>query len=143
MRYVAVAVALFVATACFGADEPPKATRVIEGTTAVFPTKSVPDGVKRLTGVLDSCHDISDGTIQYTADDLKKAQKSDHVRFVFSKPLSVKLRGKKLDVSEAIYADGVFWLVCGKDIVRCSKYTHDKWDPFLKWYRQMFPVERA
>jgi hypothetical protein len=76
MRSVAAAALLFVATTCVGADEQTKATRVIEGTKTTFPAGSIPEGVKALTGVLQSCHDLSDGTIKYTADDLKKAQRA-------------------------------------------------------------------
>lgn len=141
MRYVAAAAALFVASACFGAEEPPKAARVIEGAKSTFPAKSIPKGVKLLRGVLESCHNMSDGTVKYTADDLKKAQKGDHVRFVFPKPLKVEVLGKKLQVSEAIYADGVFWLACGNDVVRCTKYTFDKMDQFQEWYRQTLPAD--
>ena len=133
MRYASAVAVLFVTTACLGADEPPKATRVIEGSKTTFPAKSIPEGVKLLTGVLESCHDMSDGTVKYTADDLKKAQKVDHVRFVFRKPLKVEVLGEKLEVSEAVCADGVFWLVCGKDVVRCTKYTYDKMDRFREW----------
>ena len=143
MRYASAVAVLFVTTACLGADEPPKATRVIEGpkSKTTFPAKSIPEGVKLLTGVLESCHDMSDGTVKYTADDLKKAQKGDHVQFVFPKPLKVEVLGKKLEVSEAVYAEGVFWLICGKDFVRCTKYTYDKMDQFREWYRQLLPAD--
>jgi hypothetical protein len=141
MRYLATAAALLVATACLGADELPKATRMIEGAKTTFPAKSISEGVKALTGALESCHDMSDGTIRYTVADLKKARKGDHVRFVFPKPLGVEVLEKKLEVSEAVYADGVFWLVCGKDVVRCTKYTFDKMDRFREWYRQPLPAD--
>ena len=114
---------------------------MIEGTKMTFPAKSIPEGVKALTGVLESCSTMDDRANQYTADDLKKAQKGDHVRFVFSKPLKVEIMRKKLEVSEAVYAGGRFLLLCGKDVVYCSKYTHDKWTPFEKWYRQTLPAD--
>ena len=106
MRYVTAVAALFVATACVGAEELQKATRMIEGTKTTFPAMTTPDGVKALTGALESCSTMDDRANQYTADDLKKAQKGDHVRFVFSKPLKVEIMRKKLEVSEAVYADG-------------------------------------
>jgi hypothetical protein len=140
MRYASLATAsLLVATTCLGADEPPTATRVLDGTKTTFPAKAVPDGTKALAGVLGSCHTLSDGTVRYTADDLKKARTGDHVRFEFAKPLAVKILGTALDVSEAVYADGVFWLVCGTDVVRCTKYEFDKMDRFREWYRQTLP----
>jgi hypothetical protein len=141
MRYVAATAALFVATTCLRADEPPKATRVIDGTKTTFPARSIPEGVKALTGVLESCHDLSDGTIKYTADDLKKAQKGDHVRFVFPRPLGVEVLNRQLVVSEVVFAGGVFWLVCGNDVERCTKYTFDKMTPFREWYRQTLPPD--
>ena len=140
MRCASVVAVLFAATACLGADEPAKATRVIEGVKTTFPAKSIPAGVKLLVGVLDSCHDVSDGTVKYTADDLTKAKKGDHVRFEFPTPLKVEVRGKKLEMSEAVFADGVFWLVCGKDFVRCTKYS-ETMDRFQEWYRQTLAAD--
>jgi hypothetical protein len=118
------------------ADDLPKATRVIEGAKTTFPEKSLPEGVKAFVGVLESCSDMSDGTVQYTADDLKKARKGDHVSLVFAKPLAVTVLGKRLEVSEAVFANGVFWLLCGKEVVRCTKYEYDKMERFQEWYRQ-------
>lgn len=138
-------VVLLLATSCLGADKWPKAVRVIDGTKTTFPRKAIPRGVILLSDVLESCHDMdrtSDGTAPYTPTVLKKAKKRDHVRFLFPKPLKVTILGKKLDVSEAVFAKGAFWLVCGKLIVRCTKYTHDKWTPFLKWYRQTLPADQ-
>jgi hypothetical protein len=144
MKYASAIVAsLFAAAACLAGsvDDTPRATRVIEGTKSTFPEKSIPEGVKALTAVLESCHNISDGTVRYTADDVKKAQKGDHVRFVLPKPVKVEILGKQLDVTEAVFADGVFWLGCGKDVVRCAKYTHDKMERFREWYRQLLPAD--
>ena len=144
MKYASAIVAsLFVAAACLAGsvDDTPRATRVIDGTKSTFPEKSIPEGVKALTAVLESCHNISDGTVRYTADDVKKAQKGDHVRFVLPKPVKVEILGKKLEVTEVVYADGVFWLACGKDVVRCAKYTHDKMEQFRQWYRQLLPAD--
>ena len=141
MRLVSALTVLFAATACCGADEAPTATRVIEKAKSTFPATAIPDGVKLLTGVLESCHSINDGIGPYTVEDVKKASRGDHVRFVFPNPLKVDVRRKKVDVSEAVYADGVFWLICGNEVVRCSKYTHDKWQPFLKWYQQTLPAD--
>ncbi len=140
MGYASLATgSILAATACFGADKSPKATRVIDGTKTTFPAKSVPEGAVALAGLLESCHTLNDGTVKYTADDLKKAQTGDHVRFVFPKSLKVAILGKPLDVSETVYADGVLWLVSGTDVLRCSKYEFDKYDRFLEWYRQTLP----
>jgi hypothetical protein len=141
MRYVATAAALFAASTCVGVDQPLKATRVIEGTKTTFPAKSLPGGVKALAATLASCTNMSDGTVRYTADDLKQAQNRDHVRFVFPRPLGVEVLGKKLGVSEAVFAEGVFWLACGQDVVRCTKYTIDTMERFREWYRQTLPAD--
>jgi hypothetical protein len=153
MRFHLALTLLFVGAASAGADDPPKdtrvvegpkppkATRVIEGSKTTFPAKSIPEGVKTLTGALESCHTMSDGTLPYTADDLKNAQKGDHVRFLFPKPLGVEVMRKKLEVSEAVFAKGVFWLLCGEEVVRCAKYEHNKMDRFEKWYRQTLPAD--
>jgi hypothetical protein len=115
--------------------------RVIEGTKTTFPANSIPEGVKALSGALESCHARSDGTVRYTSDDLKKAKKGDHVRFEFTRPLPVEILGKKLEVSEAVFAAGVFWLVCRQDVVRCTKYEFAKMKPFGEWYRQTLPAD--
>ena len=141
MRCVLTLAILFVATACHGAEEPAKVIRVIEGVKATFPAKSIPIGVKLLTGVLDSCHDVSDGTVKYTGDDLTKAKKGDHARFEFPTPLTGKFRGQKLEISEVVFGDGVFWLVCGKEIKRYTKYTHPEISRFEEWYRQTLPAD--
>ena len=136
MRYIATATAILVATSFLHAEGPPKATRVINGKKSTFPDKSIRDGVKALAGAIESCHSASDGTVKYTAEDLKKAQEGDHVRFVFSHPLAVDVLDKELDASEVVFAKGVFWLVCAKEIVRCTKYEHEKMKLFEDWYRQ-------
>ena len=94
-----------------------------------------------VAGALESCHDMSGGTVPYSADDLKKARKGDHVSLVFTKSLEVKVLGRKLEVSEVVFADGVFWLLCGNEVVRCTKYESDKMDRFQKWHRQTLPVD--
>jgi hypothetical protein len=134
------AVALLAAQTCRAGD-PPKATRVIEGQKTTFPEKSLAGGVQALVGALESCHDISEETVKYTAEELKKARKGDHVSFVFAKPLGVEVLDRNLEVSEAVFAKGVFWLLCGKEVVRCTKYEFDKFDRFLEWYRQTLPAD--
>jgi hypothetical protein len=141
MRSISVGAALLVASVCFAADESPKATRFLEGSRSTFPAKSLPEGKKLLIAVLESCHDVSDETVKYSTDDLKTAQKGDHVRFEFPKAIKCEVQQKKLEVSEAIYAKGVFWLVCGNDVVRATKYTFDKLEPFRKWFEQTLPAD--
>lgn len=150
MYHSAITVVLVVAAACHTMDngprfpgviEGPKATRVIEGPETTFPTRSIPEGVKLLTGALESCHDMSDGTVEYSVDNMKLARVQDHVRFVFPEPHRVKVGRKNLAVSEAVFANGVFWLLCGNEVVRCTKYTHDKIGPFQDWYRQTLPAD--
>lgn len=94
-----------------------------------------------MIGALESCHSISDGTVKYSTDELKKARKGDHVWLVFARPIEVEVLEKKLKVSEAVFADGVFWLLCGNDVVRCTKYEFDNMEPFRQWFRQLLPVD--
>jgi hypothetical protein len=140
MLFALVLALLFAPSECPG-DDLPKATRAIEGSKTTFPEKSIPEGVKALVGALESCHTRSDETVKYAVDDLKKARKGDHVRFLFPKPLGVEVLGKKLDVSEAVFADGVFWLLCGEEVVRCTKYEYDKMKRFQEWYRPTLPAD--
>src|SRR5262245_30600506 len=112
LRTITLAVAALLAAQTCRADDLPKATRFIEGQKTTFPEKSLSEGVKALAGALESCHTLSDGTIKYTADDLKTAREGDHVSFVFAKPLGVEVLNRNLEVSEAVFAKGVFWLRC-------------------------------
>jgi hypothetical protein len=120
----------------------PKATRFLEGDKTTFPAKSMDEGVRVLIAALKSCHDMSDGTVMYSAEDLKKAQSGEHVRFEFPEPREVTILGEELIVSEVVFAKGVFWIVNGTDVVRCTKYTFDKFEPFRKWYQQTLPVDK-
>ena len=130
---------LLVTSVSRGADEIPKATRFIDGEKTTFPDKSIPEGIELLVAVLDNCHETSDGTVRYAADELKKARDGDRVEWTFPKPLRVEVRGKKLVLSEVVFAGGAFWLRCGDEIHRFTKYTHDKMKPFEEWYRQTLP----
>ena len=144
MRSFSVFTALIMAPVGLAADGIPKASRVIEASKTTFPAESIPAGVKLLTGLLESClyaDDAVDGTAQDTIDKLTKARNGDHVQFVFPKPLIVSVLNREVEVSRVIHSDGSFWLVCGKDVVRCAKYTHDKWEPFHQWYRQTLPAD--
>jgi hypothetical protein len=91
-----------------------------------------------MIGVVESCHSSGDS---YAAADLVKAQQGDHVRFVFDKPVTVKVLDEKFKVSELVYSSGVFWFRAGKKVVRCAKYEHKKWKPFESWFRQALPAD--
>ena len=145
MRFTRVAVLLFLAAVCQGADDPPKASsrtlegkttasRRLEGSTTQFPANSLAEGVKATVAVLESCS--SSDAEGYTAADLKRALLGVHVRLVFLKPIAVMVLRDKFEVSEVVYADGVFWLRCGAKVVRSSKYEFEKWKPFEAWFRQ-------
>ena len=56
MRFAPVSVLLFVATACYGADDVPKVTRKLDGHTTTFPAKSIAEGLKATIGAIESCH---------------------------------------------------------------------------------------
>jgi hypothetical protein len=147
MRYLVASAVLLALAASVSADDSPKATRVIDGRKTTFPAKTIRDGEKALSEVLEACHTIGDRRfengkeIKYTADDVKQAQKGDHVRFVFPKPIDVTVLGNDMEVSEAVFVNGAFWLVYGKDVARCSKYEHEKMQVFEKWYRQPLPID--
>ena len=142
MRYLATAAALLVAAASICAEEPAKATRVIDGMKTTFPDKTIRDGVKMLTDVLEACHYIAGSRfengkeIKYSAEDVKNAQKGDHVRFVFARPIDITVLGNDFEVSEVVFANGAFWLVYDKNVVRCIKYEYEKMKKFEDWYRQ-------
>jgi hypothetical protein len=137
MRFTFVFVILFVMCAAYGADETPKASRKLEGTTAQFPEKSIEKGVNATLGVLQSCS--SSSASSEPAADLKKARQGDHVRMVFCKPVRVRVLDESYDVSEVVYADGVFWLRHGDKVQRCTKYHFQEWKAFEEWYRQTLP----
>jgi hypothetical protein len=140
MRLTLVSVLLFTGM-CHGADDPPKASRKLEGRTTPFPAKTIAEGVKVTISVLESCHSLDDGTrnggnLAYSTANLKKAQEGDHLRFEFPKPVKVKILDKTYEVSEVVFADGAFWLRCGDKVVRSTKYEFAKSKAFVEWFRQ-------
>jgi len=70
---------------CHGTDDPPEASRTLEGQKTQFPAKTIADGVTATVGVLQFCH-YSD-TETDTVADMKKAQEKDHVRLFFPRPI--------------------------------------------------------
>lgn len=141
MRFALVLSAIFFGATTSFADDLPSATRVIEREKTTFPIDSLTQGLKVTLAVVESCHSLNDGRVNPTIDDVKKARKGDHVRFVFARPRTIKVLGQNLKASEVIYADGVFWLRNGDQVFRCAKYEPDKWDRFLEWSRQTLPAD--
>ena len=86
MRCAFATLVMLFAAMAHGADGAPKATGTLDGKQLKFPEKGVADGVKATVGLLESCHDES----LYQADELKKAEKGDHLRLVFPKPITVR-----------------------------------------------------
>ena len=129
---LALAFAL-VATAARGAEDAPQASGLLDGKRITFPAKGVPDGVKAAVGLLESCCDES----AYQADEFEKAQKGDHVRLVFAKPVAVAVLGEKVEVSELVFRrplnTGVFWVRTGDKWRRYTKYEFKKEAPFTAW----------
>ena len=80
MRFTLVPVLLFIATVSHAADDAIKASGTLEGKKVQFPAKGVAEGMKATIGLLESCHSES----LYDPDELKKAEKGDHVRLVFA-----------------------------------------------------------
>jgi hypothetical protein len=35
----------------------------------------------------------------------------------------------------------VFWLICDKEVIRCTKYENEKIVPFREWCRQTLPAQ--
>jgi len=134
---MAVPMLLSFAAICHGADDPPEATRKIEGRTTQFPPKTIAEGMKLTVVVLESCS--ASDTETYTAADMKKAQEKDHVRWMFPRPIAVTIDGDTFKASEVVYAAGAFWVRDGEKVVRCAKYQYDKMKPFGEWYRQTLP----
>jgi hypothetical protein len=140
---------LLLAALSAGADTPPKASDTVanddlpkacgrlDGKKVQFSAKGIAEGVKATVGLLESCHSASDGTIAYTAADLKKAQQGDHVRLVFAKPITVTVLEAKVPVSELVFTQplntGVFWLRSWDTVMRCSKFEFKKQRPFEEW----------
>lgn len=137
MRFTLSLSLLLLATACHGADAPTQASGVLDGKKVRFPARTVDEGVKATVALLESCCSISDGTINYTAADVKKALEGDYVRLAFTKPITVTILSDKYEVSELVFTQplstGVFWLRCGTRFVRATKYEPRKERRFVAW----------
>src|SRR5438552_3124741 len=98
MRCALATLVVLFAAAAHGADDAPRVTGTLDGKQLKFPEKVVADGVKATVGLLESCH--SEGG--YQTDEFKKAEQGDHVRWVFPKPVTITVLGKKVEVSELV-----------------------------------------
>ncbi|MFL5340626.1 MAG: hypothetical protein ACJ8F7_10790 [Gemmataceae bacterium] len=136
MRFALVPILFLIAGSSYAADDAVEATRKIGGRTARFPAGSIEAGVNAVVGAVQSCSSKNDDTLLYTVNDLRKAQERDHVRMVFSKTVTVTVVGEKMEVSELVFAAGVFWVRVGEKVRRCTKYEHEKMKVFEEWYRQ-------
>jgi hypothetical protein len=141
MRWSIAALVVLFAAVAHGADEAPKVSGTLDGKQLKFPEKGIADGVKATVGLLESCHDKS----LFEADELKKAEQGDHIRFVFPKPITVKVVNEEVEVSELVFRrplnTGVFWVRTGDKWRRYSKYEFQKEEPFVEWLRQGEPAE--
>jgi hypothetical protein len=140
MRFTLVPALLFVATACYGADET-KATRKLEGVKTTFPAKIIKAGVKAAIAALETCHSSMESSDP--AADMKRAQEGDHVRVVFAKPVKVEVLNDEYEISEVVFAPdpGVFWIRSGDKVLRCGKYQFQEMQQFQDWYRQTLPAD--
>ena len=153
MRSVGISTMLLFAAIASGADAPPKASGTVavddgpkasgtlDGKKVQFPAKGVAEGVKATIGLLESCHDKS----LYQAEERKKAERGNHVRLMFPKPITVTVMGQKVEVSELVFRlplnTGVFWVRTGDKWRRYSKYEFRKEEPFVAWLRQAQPAD--
>jgi hypothetical protein len=141
MRLTLIPVLLFAASTCRGADDAPKASRIVDGMALPFDPKGVAAGVQATLALLESCSSEAwPGPKPPTADDVNKVLQGDHVRVVFAKPVTVKVLNEKVEFRELVFGAGAFWLRSGEKVVRYTKYEHDKFKPFHAWHRQPPPA---
>ncbi len=121
---------------------PPKATRTIDGAKTTFPEKSNNEGAILALASLESCSsDDWSGDKPPTLADFEKAKKGNHVHFAFGHPIRVELMRNKIEVTELVYCENLWFLARTEDKVYFgTKYTHDKMTDFEKWYRQTLPA---
>jgi len=141
MRNVLIAaVVLLTANPC-RADDVSKASGTLDGKGVKSPEKSVADGVKATVGLLESCHSES----LYQEDEFKKALKGDHIRLVFTKPVTARVNNEQIEVLELVFRlpmnTGVFWVRTGDKWRRYSKYEFEKEKPFATWLREARPAD--
>lgn len=141
MKYAVALVVVMFAVSAHGADDAAKGSATLGGKKMRFAEAGFAEGVKATVALLESCCSRSEGT----AAELKNAQTGDHVRLVFTKPVSVTVLGERLDVSELVFTQplntGVFWLRTGDKVARCSKYGYEKQKDFVAWRDQARAAE--
>jgi hypothetical protein len=141
MRCGLAALLVLFAAVAHGADDTPKATGTLNGKRLRFPEKGLADGLKATVGLLESCHDKS----LYEADERRKAEQGDHIRWVFPKPITVRVLNEEVKVSELVFRrplnTGVFWVRSGDKWRRYSKYEFPKEQAFEAWLRQAQPAD--
>lgn len=140
MRFGIATLVILVAAVAQHADEAPRVTGTLGGEELKFPEKGVADGVKATIGLLESCHDES----RFQADELTKALQGDHIRLVFSEPVTAEVMGKEIEFGELVFRrplnTGVFWVRSADTWRRYSKYTFEKQKPFAAWLETAQPV---
>src|SRR4051812_22639756 len=141
MRRLAI-VAWVLAIGAATAGDAPRATGRLNGKLVTFPEAGTAAGAAAVIGLLESCHDES----QYDAAELTAAQRGDHVRLMFARPMTATVLDKRVDASELILRlplnTGVFWLRSGDAVRRFSKYDFPKERAVTDWLREARPAER-
>ncbi len=136
MRFTFGWAVLLVASVALATEKTPAGTGIIDGTKVVFPEKSLAEGEKAVSGLLQSCHDES----LFRAEELEKARKGDHIRLTFPKPIKATVMNETIEFSEVVFRlpmnTGVFWVRSGEKWRRFSKYEFQKEKPFTTWLRQ-------
>ncbi|HTU18111.1 MAG TPA: hypothetical protein VMG10_08610 [Gemmataceae bacterium] len=141
MRNVLLAVLVLVTVNACRAEPTPRTTGTLEGKKVTFPDNGRADGAKAAIVLLRSCHDES----LFQAGELQKALQGDHIRMVFSKPITAEVMNKKIAFSELVLRlplnTGVFWVQTGNKWRRYTKYEFQKEKPFKAWLRQARSAE--
>ena len=124
---------LLIAGLAQGAEERVTAVISLDGKKQPIAEKEMAPGVKATVTLLESCTDVSPGTIT----DLTRAQAGNHIRFHFPSPIKVNIAGESLSVSEIVLTQplntGVFWLRSGDKVIRCTKYQFKKLEAYQAW----------
>ncbi|MGL4464091.1 MAG: alpha/beta hydrolase fold domain-containing protein [Planctomycetia bacterium] len=142
----ALAMVVLIAAAAQAGDDRTKASGILDGKRVEFPAPGVAGGAKAVLGILQSCTDES----LFDADELKKAERGDHVRLAFAKPTAVTIQREKIEASEVVFRQplnaGVFWVRVGDEWRRFAKYTSFRKAEeaaFEAWLREARPADRG
>lgn len=133
-RSILLTTILMLAAGSGPAAEPPQATGILDGKPIVFAQRTVPVGAKAALALLESCHDES----LFAAEELRTAERGDHLRLVFAEPISVTIQGERLPAAEVVLRlptrTGVFWVRSGEKVRRFAKYEFEHERPFAAWF---------